>query len=411
MKRTVLFLLISTMLCLGSTITMAEPIKIGFIYSFVGRLGVHGALSRQGAEIAIQQLNNSGGILGRRVVGFFEDDAGDPAEGVKKAKTLIEKEKVNALMGVISTEVALEVSQAANAAKTPLIVTVAQGAAITGGKCNPYTFRVCRNADGTLRTVATLAQKLGVSEWTTVGPDTAFGHDCWNLFRKHVGAKNAKVKFAEEKSNMFASMSTTDWTPQIKQIMESPSDGLLISLYAGNLIDFLKQGGKHGLFDGKRKCIALMGSLQTLLSLGIDMPKGIWLTPPYWYQAFKNSVNDGFVKAYQSHYGAPPDYQAQFAYTAVMAYAAALDKAGTDNPQAVVKALEGLEVDCPVGRLTVRKEDHQALSDSFTGQTSDKVVVIESPQRRTVLRLIDDGRIVPALEVGTPLEESQCKIP
>ncbi len=314
-------------------------------------------------------------------------------------------------MGLISTEVAMEVSPLANATRTPLIVTVAQGPSLTGAKCNPYTFRVCRNSDGMLRTAAALAQNLGVREWTTVGPDTVFGHDCWNLFRKNLGSKNSKVKFVEAKSNAFASMSTTDWTPQIKQIMESSSDGLVISLYAGNLIDFLKQGGKQGLFDGKRKVIALLGSLQTLSSLGIEMPKGIWLTPPYWYQAFKNTVNDGFVRAYQSHYGSPPDYQAQFAYTAVMAYAAAAGKAGTDNSQAVIRALEGLEIDAPVGRLTIRKEDHQGVSDSFAGMTSDKVVAIESSQRRTVLRVIDDGRIFPASEIATPLEESECKMP
>ncbi len=100
MKRTVLLLLMLSMFCLSSAIIQAEPIRIGFIYSFVGRLGVHGALSRQGAEIAIQQINSSGGILGRQVVGYFEDDAGEPAEGVQKAKTLIEKEKVNVSDGI-----------------------------------------------------------------------------------------------------------------------------------------------------------------------------------------------------------------------------------------------------------------------------------------------------------------------
>lgn len=388
----------------------ADPVKIGFVTTFSGRLSVHGSLSKQGAELAVKEINNAGGILGRKVEAIFEDDGGDPKKGAEAAKKLVQSDKVDALMGVISSEVALEVSNLSRDLRVPFIITTAQMQSLTGSKCAPYTFRVCRSSDGLLRTASALAVGLKANDWTTIGPDTAFGHECWDMFRKYLGKLKPNVKFASQDRTVFAPMTNTDWTPQIQKAIQSGSDGVLISIYAGNLIDFLKQANNQGFFDGKRVVIAALGSLQTLMSLGTEMPQGVWFTPPYWFGALDSTVNRQFVSQYQSEYASPPDYQAQFAYGGVKAFAAAVQNAGSTQKDAVAAALEGLELELPVGRTTIRKEDHQAVYASFVGVTSAKPGVIEGRQRKTAYRPLEQGSFFKAEEVSSSVEDAGCRM-
>jgi branched-chain amino acid transport system substrate-binding protein len=410
MKRCIFAIVMLATATLTSPALAADPVKLGFVYTFTGRQGLHGSLSKQGAELAIKEINKSGGLLGRQVEGVFEDDGGDAKKGDAAARKLVEADKVDAIVGVIDSGVALTISQTAQELRVPFIVTTSQTLALTGAKCNPYTFRLCRNTEGMIRTATALAGTLNVNEWTMVGPDYIFGRECWDLFKKNLNRVKPGTKFASDDHTALAPMTNTDWKPQIQKVAQSSADGIMISLYAGNLIDFLKQAREQGLFDGKRKVIALLGSAQTLMSLGVEMPEGVWVTPPYWFQASENPANQQFVSEYQAQYSSPPDYQAQFSYCAVKAYAAAVQRAGGTQKDAVAAAMEGLELDLPVGRVTIRKEDHQALFECFAGVTSSQLKVLEGRHRKVAYRPLERGIFFKVEAISPNAEESGCRM-
>jgi branched-chain amino acid transport system substrate-binding protein len=406
-KRICLVSALTIFVCV-SLASAADSVKIGFLYTFSGRLSGHGNLARQGAELAIKQVNDAGGINGKTVVGVFQDDASDPKQGAAKARELSEKEKVDVLMGVSQSDMALEVSQVANQAKVPFIITNAQAPAATGSKCNPYTFRVYRTSDGMMRSAAAVATQLNANVWTTVGPDYSFGYQCWDEFKKRLTQKKPNVTYVAGDKLAYGSLKNDDWTSQIKKVKDSGADGVVITLYAGNLIDFLKQSAKEGLFDGKRSVIAPVGSLTTLVALGIEMPKGVWMTPAYWFQGQGGAANDAFVKAYQERYNTLPDYQAAFSFAGVKAYCLAASRAGSQDRKAIVAALEGLEIDLPMGPMVIRKEDHQASFAMYAGVTGDLVAMVESGTRKIPCRLLEGGKVLPADQVTPNPEETGC---
>ena len=241
-----------------------EPIKIGFLYILSGRVAQFGYVARQGAELAIDEINDSGGINGRRVKGVFADTKADPKVAIAAATKLANKDVVDALIGIISSRVAVAVAPKVEDLGIPLIVTTALTPVITGKACNRYTFRITYNLEASLRAAAILASRLPAKTWTTVGPDYSLGHVSWDLFQQNLKRLRPDVEFLSEPDVVFASLKTTDWGPYVDRLKKSRADGVLVSLWGGNFMDFVREGNKSRLFKGKREYLAVV-SLAAIL--------------------------------------------------------------------------------------------------------------------------------------------------
>ncbi|MFH1117665.1 MAG: ABC transporter substrate-binding protein [Pseudomonadota bacterium] len=386
------------------TATGQEPVKLGFAYVFSGRLAHYGFGAKQGAELAIEEVNEAGGILGRKVVGVYADTQLKPEVGVKVARKLIFEDKVDAILGIVSSGVISAVAPVANELGTPLIGTLAMTPDITGKICNPYTFRVSQNGPQNLKGAAILASKTNAKTWSTLGPDYLFGYQCWEYFQKYLGKMRPDVKFMTEDKIAFAPVTTVDFRPYIEKIMAAKPEGVLVSLYGGNLIDFVRQATELGMWRKMPVTILnLAYSADVMLGLGLDMPKGLWLGGLYWFQGNSSPANTKFVKSYTGRYRVFPDYNAQGAYSGVKVYAAACKLAGTTEKHAVIKALEGLTIDLPAGTTTIRKEDHQAVYDGVWGVSSE----FDGKLR---IRSLKPLRIFSGAEITRPVEETECKM-
>ncbi len=385
----------------------AEPIKIGFLYLMSGRLATAGTTSKQGAEIAIGEINAAGGINGRKVEAIYLDDKGDPTVALQEVDRLVKQERVSAVMGVISSQVALAISPVLNQLKVPFLVTSAQTPQITGPRCNPYTFRITWSNNENLKTAVILAAKSKSKKWTTVGPDYVFGHEAWAAFKKHLKGARPDVSFVPEKEAAFAPIETSDFSPYIKKVKDSGADAMMLTLFGGNLIDFLRQGKDQGLFDGSREAIVAVGPVTVFLALGTETPVGIWAVTPYWYKANDSEVNKKFVAAYEHRFVFPPAFQAQFAYSAVKLFAEAATRVGSTDGPAVAKALEGLTMELPIGKVTIRPEDHQAVFEVVGGKTCSEFIVTRS---RKVIRKLDPMIRFPAEMIGIPVDKTGCNM-
>ncbi|MEW6347830.1 MAG: ABC transporter substrate-binding protein, partial [Thermodesulfobacteriota bacterium] len=377
-------------------------IKIGFMYVLSGTLANYGTSSRQGAELAIEELNAAGGVLGRKVVALFEDTELKPEVGAASAKKLAQQDRVDVLMGIISSGVTVEVVKLMPELKIPLIITLAMTPDATGKLCNPYTFRVSMNGPQNIKCAAMLASEMKARKWTTIGPDYLFGYQCWEYFKKFLHQKINDAAFVSDSETVFCPTDETDFSKHIKKLLQSEPEGVLVSLYGKNLRDFIRQGTEMGLFSGKTEFLMnLAYSNDVLRPLRKDLPKGLWFGGLYWFQAVKKPENYNFVQSYFEHFKAFPDHNPAGAYAGVKAYAAAVEKAKSTKPEDVIKALEGLTMELPQGTVTIRADDHQAVYDGVWGKTAEY-----SPKWSG--RMLEPLRIFPASEIAVPVNETGC---
>ena len=404
-RRTLAAIFISCFLLMaaGPLGAAEKPVKLGFVYIMSGPLATYGQFAKQGAELAIDEVNKAGGINGRKVEGFFEDSTGKPDVGIRMMRKLVYESEVDAVMGLDSSGVASAVTPVMKELKTPLIITHAATPDVTGTNCNRYTFRISLNINQNIAMASAIAAEGKAKTWTTVGPDYSFGHQSWEYFQKYLGQKKPDMKFLPKDKAAFSPLSTTDFSPYVTKIMNSGADGVMISLWGGNLIDFVRQASDMGFFDGKREVLLTLGAAtEVLYALKDKMPTGLWVGTRYWFEANNTPMNKAFVDAYLKRFGVYPSYNAHGAYGAVKAYAAAAAKAKSVDKEKIVAALEGLSIELPVGGITIRPEDHQAVTDGVWGKTCK--------YPKLPIRGLKPIRKFSGKDITPPVAETGCKL-
>lgn len=348
-----------------------KPVKLGFAYISSGPFAIYGQFAKQGVDMAVDEVNASGGILGRKVEAFFEDEAGKADVGIRVVRKLVYDDGVDAVFGLDSSGTAEGVAPIMPELETPLIITHAATPHVTGEKCNAWTYRISLSLPQNVGIAVALAKDLPAKKWTTVGPDYAFGHQSWEFFKADLAARKPGVTFVADADAAFPPTKTTDFSPYITKVMASDADGVLVSLWGGNLIDFVKQASELGFFQKKKELLFTLGAATEVLeTLKDKMPTGVWVGTRYWFLANDSALNKGFVARFKKRFGAYPSYNAHGAYAAVMTYKAAAEKAKSTDKKAIAQALEGLTVEVPVGKITIRAEDHQAVQDGTWGMTA-----------------------------------------
>ena len=405
MKKSVFSVLVALSFILTSVLGAyaASTVKIGFTYIMSGPLSAYGQFAKQGAELAIKEINAAGGINGQQVEGFFEDSTGKADVALRAIRKLVYQDRVDILVGLDSSGVAKTVVPSIEQMKTPLIITHAATPDVTGSVCNKYTFRLSLNLAQNVKAAALIAKETGAKKWTTVGPDYAFGHQSWEYFEKYLKELNPETTFLPKDEVAFPPFNTTDFSAYITKVMNSKPDGVFISLWGGNLIDFVRQASSMGFFNGDFQVLMSLGAAtEVLTALGDKMPEGLWVGTRYWFLANDSPMNNKFAKDYFAAFGAYPSYNAHGAYSAVYAYKAAAEKAGSTDKTAIVSALEGLKIEIPTGVIEFRAGDHQAITDAHWGKTAADPAYPH--------RILNPIRVFKGVDVTPPVSETGCSM-
>jgi len=403
-KSLILAVVLIVGITLGAAPAMAaKPLKLGFVYIMSGPFATYGQFAKQGAELAIDEVNKAGGINGRQVEAYFEDTTGKPDVALRAIRKLVYQEKVDIVIGLDSSGVAKTIGPAMLQLKTPLIITHAATPDVTGSVCNKYVFRISVNIAQNLKAAAQLAADTDVKKWTTIGPDYAFGHQSWEFFEKYMKELKPGVALTAKKNVVFTPFKTTDYSSYITKLMQSDADGVLVSLWGGNLIDFVRQASEMGFFSGKYTVLCTLGAAtEVLTALGDKMPEDLWVGTRYWFQANNSEMNHNFVKAFNSRFDTYPSYNSHGAYGAVYTYKAAAEKARSTDKDAIVKALEDLTLELPVGTITIRAGDHQAVTDVTWGKTAADPAY--------PIRVLKPFRVFKGADVTPPVADTGCTI-
>lgn len=379
-----------------------EPIRLGAIYIMSGTASVYGKFAEQGLQLAIEEINDSGGILGRPVEYKLQDSQIKADVAIQAARKLVYQDQVDALMGIDSSGVAAGLAPTIPELNRPLIITHAATPDVTGKLCNRNVFRISVNINQNMKAAAQLAADTGAKRWTTIGPDYAFGHQSWEFFGNYLKEIDPSVELMDQTA--FPRFGNEDFTPFINSVMDASPEGVLISLWGGDLVNFVRQANNLGFFDKGFQVMMTVGAATEVLSaLGEDMPEGVWLSTRYWFGAHDNPMNKRFVDAYTSKYGNPPSYNAEGAYAAVYAYKAAMEKAGSTDPDKVIAALSGLTVMTPMGEVTFREGDHQATVGPTWGRTAGM-------NEKYGVRNLDPARTFDGRDVTPSVAETGCKM-
>ena len=351
------------------------PIKIGEINSYSGVGAAFTAPYRAAIEMALEEINGAGGVLGRKIEVVFRDDKLRPDEGIKHAQELVFQEKVDFLMGTFSSAVGLAVSDFAKKNQKLFLAAEPLTEALTWEKGHRYVFRVRPNTWVQGRILAERAAKLPHVRWANIGPDYEYGHKAWEGFWTRL--KELKSG-ATEVSSSFPKLGAGQYVDHINKLIAANPEAVYTSLFGGDWIAFVKQAGPFGLFAGDKKKFVvgiLLGEPEYIDPLGKDAPEGMLVTGYPWY-AIDTPAHKAFVERYgrfvSQRYPKLAKYPYQgslVGYITMVSMAEALKKAGTTDTENVVKAMEGLRVETPVGAITFRASDHQSTMGAWVGTT------------------------------------------
>lgn len=357
----------------------SKPLKIGFMYFMSGPFGTYGNMASAGLEIARDEINSRGGILGRKIELISKDEA-DRQHVIDNIAKMVQDEGAEILMGLDSSGDALKLIKTVEQdLQVPFIITHAATPKVT--ECNnlKYMFRVSMYEEPIDIAAAYLVAENypDAVKIANIGPDYSYGWDSWAVFSKKLKELKPDVQLLKP---IYTPLGTTDYVSYIDSIMSMEPDILFSSLWGGDAATFFKQAKAKGLF-GKIKAYLnpMLGATDTLKAIGDgNVPSGadIWGSGRYWFNYPSPDVftlQKRFVSKFRSRKGDYPAYVSGTSYTGLHAVELAISKAYEElgrwpEPEEIAKALEGLTVAGPMGAVYIRPEDHQGMYDVYWGK-------------------------------------------
>jgi branched-chain amino acid transport system substrate-binding protein len=362
-----LLMLAAALATFAQGIPAQESIRIGELNSykvFAAFLEPY----RKGWELAQEEVNASGGVLGRPIEIVSRDDNGNPGDAVRVAEELLAREKVAFLMGTFASNVGLAVSDLAKQRKVLFLAAEPLTDKIVWENGNRYTFRLRPSTYMQTAMLIPEAAKLKKKRWAIVYPNYEYGQSATAAFKELLKRAQPDVEFVAEQATPLGKL---DAGPVVQALADAKPDAIFSSLFAGDLARFVREGSTRGLFKGREVVDLLGGEPEYLDPLKDEAPEGWWVTGYPWY-AIDTPEHRRFLDAYRKRWNDYPRAGSVVGYTAVMSAVAAIRKAGSTDSEKLVSAMKGLRVDTPFGPITFRALDHQSTMGAYVGRTSRK---------------------------------------
>jgi branched-chain amino acid transport system substrate-binding protein len=343
-----------------------EPIRIGALYPLTGGGAIYGVPAMAGHQLAIEEINRRGGIMGRKVESIERDDKMNPSAASATMKELITKDKANIILGGLASSVGLGMSEVSKQEKIVYISTIPKSIQITTTKLHPYVFRIASNTDIEGETMAILVAKNNLKSLCHLQLDYAYGHDLEAGILKALPkvAPNAKVVLT-----LKPKLGATDFNAFIPQVMSAGCDGVISGLWGPHFVSWVKQASPLGFFD-KIKWISggEIAAHEIAGELKGEYPDNVVSnTYELWYHAVDDS-HKAFQAALAKKLGTNETPQwSLLGYNGVLFAAAAIEKAQSLDSDKIAAALEGLTIKTPVGPLTIDAKTHQSNTGQFWG--------------------------------------------
>ena len=378
-----------------------EPIKIGLNDPFTGTYAEEGRHEQIGCQLAVDEINKKGGILGRPVTLISEDSTStDTGVAVSKAHQLIDRDKVNFLLGNVNSAMALALGDLSNQAGVLHIVTGGHTDAVTGKDCHWNVFRVCNTTRMETDAVSKLLFEKYGKNWYFITPDYAFGHTLQEGFEA-----NLKKFGGTEAGASLAPLGTTDFSSYLIQAQAAHPDVILFLVQGQDAVNALKQAVQFGL-DKKFHIAGAQAELETLEGLPPEARIGTWMFEWYWVQPNVPHVADFVAAIRKVNGGKVPTARHWFGYASVWTCALIANELKTLDAVKLAKGLENFtlppEVALMPDRVFYRAGDHQLMPNVYVGHA-----VAQGPQPEDLFHV---DKVVKGEDVALPVDQTGCHL-
>ncbi|HZZ62870.1 MAG TPA: ABC transporter substrate-binding protein [Roseiarcus sp.] len=378
-----------------------EPIKFGLDNPFTGTYAEEGRHEQIGCQLAVDEINKKGGILGRPVTLISEDSTStDTGVAVSKGHKLIDRDKVDFLLGNVNSAMALALGDLSSQAKVLHIVTGGHTDAVTGKDCHWNVFRVCNTTRMETDAVSKLLFEKYGKKWYFITPDYSFGHTLQEGFEA-----NLKKFGGTEAGASLSPLGTTDFSSYLIQAQAAKPDVILFLVQGQDAVNALKQAVQFGL-DKKFHIAGAQAELETLEGLPPEARIGTWMFEWYWVQPDVAHVADFVAAIRKVNGGKAPTARHWFGYASVWSCALIANQLKTLDAVKLAKGLENFtlppEVALMPDRVFYRAGDHQLMPNVYVGHA-----VPHGPQPEDLFHV---DSVVKGEDVALPVDQTGCHL-
>ena len=345
---------------------------------------------RKGWELAVEEINAKGGVLGRKLEVVSRDDGGNPGDAVRVADELVTREGVNVITGTFLSHIGLAVTEFAGKKQVFFLAAEPLTDKITWQNGNRYTFRL---RPSTYMQVAMLipgAVAAKKKRWALIYPNFEYGQSAAENFKTLLKKAQPDVEFVTEQAPPLGKV---DAGAVVQAIDDARPDGIFNVLFGPDLAKLVREGNTRGVFKNRTVVSLLTGEPEYLDPLKDDSPEG-WLVTGYPWDKIKTREHDAFVAAYRKKFNDYPRLGSIVGYMTMTSLAAGITKAGSTDTEKLIAAFRGLKVDSPFGPFIYRASDHQATVGAYVG----KVVLENGKGTMADFKYIDGAAMLPSDE-------------
>ncbi|MGH6638509.1 MAG: ABC transporter substrate-binding protein [Polaromonas sp.] len=339
------------------------PVKIGEINSY-STMPQFTQPYRQGWQLAVEEINVTGGLLGRKVEVIARDDAGRPEEALRHAIELTSREKVDVLAGGFLSSVGLALSDHAQKSKKVYIASEPLTDALVWDKGNRYTFRLRASTYMQAAMLVEEAAKLPARRWATIAPNYEYGQSAVASFKELLKARRPDVEFVGEQ---WPALGKLEAGTTLQATLQTKPDAIFNATFGADLAKLVREGNQRGIFPRVPVVSLLSGDPEYLEVLKDETPKG-WIVTGYPWDQIDSHEHASFAANYYRRFNEYPKVGSVVGYATMQAIFAAIRKANSTDSEKLVAALRGLKFSTPFGPAEFRAMDHQSTMGAYVGR-------------------------------------------
>jgi len=358
-------------LALGGALALAAPaaqaqqppIKLGELNSYA-QWAAFTVPYRNGWQMALEEINAKGGVLGRKIEIVSRDDGATTGSATRVADELVSREGVSLLFGSFLSNVGVAMADFANQKKIVYIAAEPLTDAVTMAQGNRYTFRIRPNNFMQVGMLVDQAKASGAKRWAIVAPNYEYGQSAAAVFKRLI---QERVPGAQIVAEQYPALGKIEAGATASAIEQAKPDGIFNVLFGPDLTQFVREGNTRGLFEGATVLSLLTGEPEWLLPLKDEVPEG-WTVTGYPWDEIKEPKHKAFIDAYRAKYNETPRLGSLLGYMVVTMIRDAIERAGSTETEAVIKALEDAKFDTVIGPVTMRGIDNQSTMGAWVGK-------------------------------------------
>jgi branched-chain amino acid transport system substrate-binding protein len=340
-----------------------DTIKIGELNSYKTQSAFLDPY-KKGMDLALDEINGKGGILGKKLELISRDDGTNPGEAVRVAEELITRENVALIAGTFLSHIGLAVTNFAAQKKVFFLAAEPLTDKITWQNGNKYTYRL--RATTYMQTAMLLPAAVAAKKkrWALVYPNFEYGQSAAENFKALLKKEQPDVEFVTEQAPPLGKI---DAGAVAQAIDDAKPDAIFNVLFGGDLAKFVREGNTRGVFKDRLVVSLLSGEPEYLDPLKDETPVG-WIVTGYPWDKIKTPEHTAFVAAYQKKFNDYPRLGSVVGYVTIKSIAAGIAKAKSTDTEKLVEAFAGLQLDSPFGPFSYRASDHQATMGAYVGK-------------------------------------------